>query len=1830
MTTTRHSLASGDFSQDWSNTGLITTNDDWSGVPSIVGYRGDELVGATGVDPRTITAASSSGGVVDVNANQANPTSFNTGGVTEYEIANPTIGFTGSGTADAPSVVIFLDSTGRSDVRVRAALRDLEASADDAQQQVAAQYRHSGGDWVNFFYDADVTTANTATEITLVDVTLPADANNRADLEVRFITTNAAGNDENVGIDDILISSAPVGGVSAASVTINDVAVVEGNAGTTNMVFTVTRSNNEGSFTVDFATANGSATAGSDYAAAAGTLSFEAGGALSQQVIVTINGDTDVEPNEGFTVALSNLQSTLGDAVLADSSGTGIITNDDAGGAITLISAIQGAGHSSALAGQSVTTTGIVTAVDSNGFFLQDPTGDGNIATSEGIFVFTGSAPTVSVGQAINVTGTVSEFFPGGAATGNLSTTQLGSITNVTVLSSGNALPTAVLLGAGGRPLPTANIDDDGLTSFDPVTDGIDFFESLEGMLVTVPSPRAVSSTNQFGEIYTVADNGASATNLTARGSIIVSGTVGDGLNVTNTGPGSDFNPERIQIDPDSTITPGGLPLVDVGAVLNDVTGVIGYNFGNFEVIPTAEITVKTPSLLAAETTLLAGGDDVLTIATYNVLNLDPTDAPTGRFTAIALQLINNLGSPDIVALQEVQDNSGPTNNGTVSASMTLQMLVDAISANGGPTYTFVDNPFITNNANGGEPGGNIRTAFLYQADRVSLDGLATTTDPADQATNAANPFFDSRLPLVGMFEFNGQDVVVVNNHFSSKGGGTPLYGTVQPSVNGSAAQRLAQAESVADYVESLGSDANVVVLGDLNEFTNEESLAPLFAAGLQDMGATLPPTERYSFVFDGNAQALDQTFVSGNLAGVATYDIVHVNIEFAVTAASPSDHDPSVLALNLPKESNVAYTLQLLHLSDGEAGTLAPQTAPYLAALVDKFEDEYANSITLAGGDTFLPGPFLAAGTDPAVVATLNALTGSTIGVSGAQPGVVDTAIHNLLGVEASGIGNHEWDLGSNVYLSTIAPGGGWVGANYASISANLVLAPSGFPADPLNGRFTQTVGVGGLEEASSLKGRIAPSAVITEGGEKIGLVGVTTQILESISSPSGAEILGFPFGPGANGETNDMALLAAQLQPVIDDLIGQGVNKIVLMSHLQQIQFEKALAPLLTGVDIILAAGSNTRLGDADDVAVDFPGHSADFADTYPIVTAGADGKTTLIVNTDNEYTYLGRLVVDFDANGEIILQSVTDNVPINGAYAATAENVAQAWGVDEADLDTTAFAAGTRGANVEALTEAVAAVITAKDGNIYGYSDVYLEGERINVRNQETNLGNLTADANAAVARNALGLTGDTAIVSIKNGGGIRAQIGTIVNNPDGTVSKVPPTVDGEVSQLDVENALRFNNALMVFDTTAQGLLNILNSPNAFAPNSGGYLQIGGVRVSYDPTKPAGSRVQDIVLINEFDEITARIADNGVVLAGAPAKITAVALNFTANGGDGYNIKANAENFRFLLDDGTLSAPVDEALDFNVAPANVLREQQALAEYMADRYATPETAFDIADTPQALDIRIQNQAVRTDTVLDGQLVTIGTGDDETIEGTTETDVIRGLAGNDIINGNDGDDLIDGGLGNDRINGGDGIDTASFATATGPVSVNLGTGVATGPDGERDTLSEIENLLGSAFDDLLIGDTRDNIIEGGDGADVLRGARGSDTLIGGLGNDVLEGGVGADIFRFDAVDDGAIDIITDFSVAFDTLEFGAGVTVAGVSVSFLSTAETANGVNLANGARSLDLVVTLQSAEGSQTLHILDAYGFGTNSYWEGVLGVDLGYPQPLPTGTELLPIA
>jgi len=569
---------------------------------------------------------------------------------------------------------------------------------------------------------------------------------------------------------------------------------------------------------------------------------------------------------------------------------------------------IQGAGHTSALEGELVVTEGIVTALESNGFYLQDPQGDGNIATSDAIFVFTGGAPGVSVGDGLQVTGTVSEFTPGGVSTRNLSTTQISGNPEIVTLSSGNALPAAEIIGAGGRVPPTETIDDDAFGSFDPSSDGIDFFESLEGMRVTATNLVAVAGTNRFGEIFTVADLDPTTPGIQGASGISQRGT----LNISP----DDFNPEKIQIDFDDDILPGfSVPNVNVGAQLGDVTGVISYDFGNFQIQPTEAFSV-TPAApeLQPEVTEITQGAGQLTMASYNVLNLDPnendgdTDIANGRFQAIAAQIVNNLKAPDIIGLQEIQDNSGSADDGVVSASETLQRLVDAIASAGGPTYEVIDNTFISDGASGGQPGGNIRTAFLYNPEAVSLiEGSVQTIG----GQTPGDAFFDARLPLVASFEFQGQEVTVVNNHFSSKGGSAPILGTEQPfealqedpNVNGSLDERIAQAQAVKDFVDGLlasNPEANVVALGDLNEFEFVSPVQDILGSSLTNLVDALPADERYSFIFQGNSQQLDHILVSDHLAAGAQFDIVHTNSEFAEVPSRASDHDPLLASLQL------------------------------------------------------------------------------------------------------------------------------------------------------------------------------------------------------------------------------------------------------------------------------------------------------------------------------------------------------------------------------------------------------------------------------------------------------------------------------------------------------------------------------------------------------------------------------------------------------------------------------------------------------------------------------------------------------------------------------------------------------------------------------------------------------------------------------------------------------------------------------------------------------------------------------------------------------------------
>ncbi len=564
------------------------------------------------------------------------------------------------------------------------------------------------------------------------------------------------------------------------------------------------------------------------------------------------------------------------------------------------IAQIQGAAHLSPLLGSATGTAavrgveGIVTAIGSNGFWIQDPLPDGNVATSEAIFVFTGTSSPIkdarTVGEPVRVSGTVTEFRPGGNPD-NLTITEIVSNGSVQALvvepwagaPAGGISPIVINVD---RTPPSTAINNDGSVNvetggdFDPSTEGIDFWESLEGMRVQVNAPTAVSPTINNGtsqEIWVVADGGAAATGITERGGIGISA--------------GDFNPERIQLD--DLINSLVMPAVDVGAKLSSVVGIVHYDFENFELLVPAVPSVVEASTLTREVTDLAGGTDRLRVATFNVENLDPGDGAV-KFNALAQAIVTNLRAPQIINLEEVQDNNGATNNGVVDADVTLQTLVDAIVAAGGPRYEWRQiNP--GNNLDGGEPGGNIRVVFLFDPAQVGFveSSLARITDttPGD-----GDAFANSRKPLVGTFTFNGEAVTLIGNHFNSKGGDGPLFGPTQPPVLGSEVQRVQQATVVKDYVQGLlatDPEAKVLVLGDLNDFEFSTPLTILESAGLTSLIETLPANQRYTYNFEGNAQALDHIMASSSLSSLLRgYDVVHINSEFGTQV---SDHDPVV-----------------------------------------------------------------------------------------------------------------------------------------------------------------------------------------------------------------------------------------------------------------------------------------------------------------------------------------------------------------------------------------------------------------------------------------------------------------------------------------------------------------------------------------------------------------------------------------------------------------------------------------------------------------------------------------------------------------------------------------------------------------------------------------------------------------------------------------------------------------------------------------------------------------------------------------------------------------------
>ncbi|HEY7631202.1 MAG TPA: lamin tail domain-containing protein [Thermoleophilaceae bacterium] len=578
------------------------------------------------------------------------------------------------------------------------------------------------------------------------------------------------------------------------------------------------------------------------------------------------------------------------------------------------IHGIQGTSWLSPHNGDSVTNVpGIVTAIrgtgSSRGYWIQDPTPDNDPASSEGIFVFT-SSPSVAVGDSVLVSGTVKDFYPLASgetvsSTSNLSVTEIDSPTAI-VLSHNNPLPAPEVIGASTVPdtyapdLGGSNIESTPIT---PSRSALDFWESREGMRVEVDDARVVGPSDSFAEQY--------VTTKPSQDKTIRGGTELLDENATPSG--------RIEVVP----ADGSSPQVDVGDVFQGATiGPVDYSrFGGYTIAASTVGSVQHNHL--PPITARSQSQSQLGIATYNVENLAPSD-PDSKFQRLAEGVVTNLAKPDIVALEEVQDNDGATDDGVVASDQTLKKLTDAIVAAGGPQYQWREVDPV-NDQDGGQPGGNIRVVFLFSPKRVSFidrgpssakrsttgtsvfkshGGPELTLSPG--RIDSTNPVWNaSRKPLVGEFSFRGKPVFVIGNHFDSKLGDQNADGRFQFPSQSSAVQRSGQAQAVHSFVErilDIDKNADVVVLGDLNDYQFSPALQALktgTADGstppiLTDLINTLPVNQRYTYVFDGISEVLDHILVTRGPDDVQ-YEVVHVNAEYADQA---SDHDPQVVRL--------------------------------------------------------------------------------------------------------------------------------------------------------------------------------------------------------------------------------------------------------------------------------------------------------------------------------------------------------------------------------------------------------------------------------------------------------------------------------------------------------------------------------------------------------------------------------------------------------------------------------------------------------------------------------------------------------------------------------------------------------------------------------------------------------------------------------------------------------------------------------------------------------------------------------------------------------------------
>lgn len=581
---------------------------------------------------------------------------------------------------------------------------------------------------------------------------------------------------------------------------------------------------------------------------------------------------------------------------------------------------IQGEGHTSQFDDQTVEgIEGIVTYSfklgNANYYTIQTPDefADNNPNTSEAIILYSGnSAWPIKVGDLVSVTGKVDEYAYDGYSDRqqtDLKTTQINVRNDlggkVVVKQSGLALPAPIIIDEAKMSLE--KIDSDNLSVFNPTVDAIDFWESNEGMRVEVGNVKAVAP-QEHGDLITVLEN--APTNSLHGGVLYEEGNQ---------------NPNRVQF----RLEPNG-PGRDFEVATGDkfkgpITGIVGYSFQNFKIYVSLDEMKKAhvKGTATPERTTIEATEDKLTIASYNLENFSNNTSETSNDKAnkLARAFAQDMKNPDIIGVTEVQDNNGE-GSGDSKANQSYERLIAAIKTAGGVNYKYVNIDPI-NNQDGGAPNANIRVGFLYNPERVKLTegisaGTATTAVGYENGKLTHNPgridptneaFTSSRKPLAAQFDFKGESVIVIANHWNSKSGDTPLFGSIQPPVYDSEIQRHKIANVVYNFVEDIKTknlDANIVSLGDFNDYQFSESLKIHEGTLMTNMINKVGTSDRYTYLYQGNSQVLDHILVTKNLENKTKIDILHINADFTDMAGRASDHDPVMVQIDLLADDEV------------------------------------------------------------------------------------------------------------------------------------------------------------------------------------------------------------------------------------------------------------------------------------------------------------------------------------------------------------------------------------------------------------------------------------------------------------------------------------------------------------------------------------------------------------------------------------------------------------------------------------------------------------------------------------------------------------------------------------------------------------------------------------------------------------------------------------------------------------------------------------------------------------------------------------------------------------